>query len=245
MLGCNQRVRDLLGFTSLTMQIRCDIVDVLTGLRPTARLMLRPGPEAESCVRAVINGGMSVAVGRGVKWQPRQQVVGVVDWMGRGEAASGTAEKFVVLYIAKTQVLADSSRAADETRDDAAFGQALGYPPCCVRFVDDRGVVPEHKDVFSLYAIDGHYDPLCWPGAMAIDQSLLIHYPCSVSCAASRRLSEGRWNYIRQCGTSSVIELIRAAHALAYWLDSEGRVRAGTQVSEDAVAFASPSSALN
>ena len=165
------RIRSLLELSDLTLQIRCDIADVLAGIRPTARLMLRPGAEAETCVNAIIRAGLAVAVGRGIKWQPRRDQLGVVDWMGESPDLRNEAEKFIVLYTAFTQKSAEESRAADETCDDTKFGRALGYPPCCVKFVNDRGRVPEHKDVFELYAHQGSYDPLCWPGAMAFDRS--------------------------------------------------------------------------
>jgi hypothetical protein len=238
------RIRDLLELSGLTLQIRCDMADVVSGLRPTARLMVRPGAEAETCARAIVRVGLSVAVGHGVKWQPRREQVGVVDWMGEAAASRDVAEKFIVLYVALTQSQAGHSRAADETRNDAEFGNALGYPACCVQFVNDRGRVPEHKDVFALYASHGHYDPLCWPGAMALDRSLLIHYPCSVSCATSRRMAESRWRYIRDSGCEAVVTQVRDAHGLVYWLDRECRVRAGAQAPDDAVAVATPNSAL-
>lgn len=241
----DSRIRELLELTDLTLQIRCDMADVVSALRPTARLMLRPGAEAETCARATVRAGLSVAVGRGVKWQTRREQGGVVDWMGEGPTGHDAAEKFIVLYVGLTQASADGSRAADETRDDAAFGLALGYPSCCVKFVKDRGRVPEHRDVFTLYAGRGRYDPLCWPGAMAVDRSLLIHYPCSVACDVSRSMAESRWRYIRDSGCKQVIAQMRSAHELAYWIDREGWVRAGAQAPADAVATARPGAALN
>ena len=239
------RIRGLLELSALTLQIRCDIVDVLVGLRPTARLMLRPGFEAETCVRVVVQAGLSVSVGRGVKWQSSHKRLGIVDWMGEVPGDCAEAEKFIVIYVGFTQALADNSRAADESRNDAEFGQALGYPSCCVKFVTDLGRVPEHKDVFSLYAAQGKYDPLCWPGAMALDCSLLIHYPCSIACPTSRWMAECRWRYIRDSGCESVIALVRSAHELVYWLDREGRVRADAQAPKNATIVATHATALN
>lgn len=238
-------IRELLELSDLTLQIRCDIADVVTALRPTARLMLRPGTEANTCARAIVRAGLAVAVGRGVKWQPRREQVGVVDWMGDVITSRDAAEKFVVFYVGLTQVRADDSRAADETRNDTEFGRALGYPSCCVKFVNDRGRVPEHKDVFMLYAPQGCYDPFCWPGAMALDLSLLIHYPCCVSCAISRSMAQARWQYIRDSGCKSVIAQVRGAHELNYWLDFEGRVCAGTHAPIGALSVATPANALN
>lgn len=241
----DSRIREILELTDLTLQIRCDMADVVSALRPTARLMLRPGAEAETCARAIVRAGLSVAVGRGVKWQARREHVGVVDWMGDLIASRDLAEKFIVLYVGLTQARADDSRAADETRDDTEFGRALGYPSCCVKFVTDRGKVPEHKDVFMLYAPQGCYDPLCWTGAMALDRSLLIHYPCCVSCAVSRTMAESRWHYIRNSGCESVIAQVRGAHELTYWLDFEGRVCAGTHAPIGALLVATPANSLN
>ncbi len=229
----------------LTLQVRCDMADVVTSLRPTARLLLRPGLEVDTCARAIVRAGLFVAVGRGVKWQARREQVGVVDWMGEEIPRHGKAEKFIVFYVGLTQSLADKSRAADETRDDTEFGLALGYPSCCVKFVSDRGRVPEHKDVFMLYAPQGRFEPFCWPGAMTLDRSLLIHYPCSISCVASRKMAESRWRYIRDSGCESVIVQVRSAHDQTYWLDREGRVCAGPIASISANLVATPSHTLN
>lgn len=234
------RVRELLGLSDLTLQVRCDLVDVVTGLRPTARLMLRPGAEAETCARAIVRAGLSVAVGLGVKWQVRREQVGVVDWMGEESASHDTTEKFILFYVGLTQASADNCRAADQTRDDTEFGRTLGYPACCVRFVNERGGVPEHKDVFMLYAAQGRYDPLCWPGAMVLDRSLLTHYPCSTRCAASRKMAAYRWRYILDSGCKSVIEQVRSAHGYIYWLDLDGRVCAGTGAPDGATSGAAP-----
>lgn len=243
MLSFDQQIRHLLGLHGLTMQIRCDIVDIVLGLRPTARIMLRPGVEVETCIRELVSAEIAIAVGRGIKWQAKSQRVGVVDWMGEG--ASEAEEKFIVLYIAKSQGLAENSRAADEGRDDTAFGRELGYPLCCVSFVHDRGRVPEHRDVFSFYAAKGYYHPLCWPGAMAIDRSLLIHYPCGDLCMVSRSMAEKRWNYIQRFGSNNMIDLVRKAHSMIYWLDYEGHVCLGSQPPETAIAIARPFSKLS
>lgn len=95
-----------------------------------------------------------------------------------------------------------------------------------------------------LYSARGDYDPLCWPGAMALDQSLLTHYPCTVSCTLSRRMAAFRWRYILDSNCESVIDQVRNAHETSYWLDHDGQVRAGDQVPSDAKAVARPGAAL-
>ena len=72
MLSFDQQIRHLLGLHGLTMQIRCDIVDIVLGLRPTARIMLRPGVEVETCIRELVSAEIAIAVGRGIKWQAKR-----------------------------------------------------------------------------------------------------------------------------------------------------------------------------
>lgn len=241
----NRRIRETLNLYNLSLQIRCDISDVIVGLRPTARLMLRSGSETEICVRTIIEAGLFVAVGRGVKWQTRRKELGLVDWMGDGPESNDGMEKFVVLYIGRDRQSAEASRAADETGDDTVFGRALGYPACCIKFVHERGAVPELREVFTLYTKEGRYDPWCWPGAMALDRSLLIHYPCSTSCDHSRTLGRSRWEYILHSGCRPLIAQLRAAHELIYWLDNDGQVQAGSRAPADAQAATWPDGSLD
>ena len=236
-------VARVLASKSLTLQLRCDAADILTGLRPAARVMVRPGVEARLCVELLVSTGLSVSVARGFVLQQVRRSGGVIDWRSQGEGAPHD-EKFVVLYCARHQKIADDARARDESKDDTAFGLSLGYPRCCVARVARVGRVPEHREVFLLYASNGVYSPLCWPGAMSRDASLLVHYPCSASCEHSRVLAASRLEYIRESAPADVLEKVRKAHLQTYWLTETGTVCSGVSAPFNCLASASPDSPL-
>lgn len=218
--------RELLSAKEFPLQLRLDGLDVLCGWRPAARILVRPGREAERCVGLLLSMELALSVGRGVQWQPSRKFCGYVDWFS-APIEGEELEKFAVLYLGRDKHAASAARAADETGSDREFGLALGYPSCCVESVLRRGQVPEVAECFSLYAADGHYQPLAWPASLVLDAALTPHFPCDVACARSLEIASRRWAFIRNHADPGLVERIRWSRTIPYWLGHDGSVFAG------------------
>jgi hypothetical protein len=129
-----------------------------------------------------------------------------------------------VLYVAPSQDEADQARAADETRDDVVFASCLGYPSCCIEWVSERKCVPELAECIELYAHEGLYDPLVWPGAMLNDAPLTAHYPCSTGCVSSQVLARARIELLSKLGCYKILEKIIQAREMVYFLDDRRKL---------------------
>jgi hypothetical protein len=219
-----QRISAFLGIRELPLQLRLDVLDVLTYLRPAARVLVRPEAEAKQVCGTLLELGLSISVGSGVKWQPITTATTCHDWFSEG-TRNGALEPMAILYIGRTDDDAASARGADETTDDRLFANALGYPSCCISWVCDRGRVPEIGESISLYAPDGKYDPLVWPGAMILDAPLTAHYPCSTSCDQSRDAARTRISVLSQLGQTNILRHILNARKMVYFLDTQSNLK--------------------
>jgi hypothetical protein len=221
---------------SLPLQLRLDVADVMCGLRPAARVLIPAVGPRDLELAALVETGLDIAVARGLKWQTRRTAIGCVDWAA---PASDESDPFVVLYVGQSETATVKARAADERGDDLAFGEALGYPSCCTDWVRVRGSVPALAEIFELYAPDGHYACLAWPGSMAADGPLIPHFPCSRTCAPSRVLALQRWNYLQDLQSKHAADRIRWASMASYQLLESGEIRAGVQTEDDVGVIAS------
>ena len=221
---------------SLPLQARLDVADVMCGLRPAARVLIPSAGPRDVELAALVETGLAIAVARGMKWQARRTSIGCVDWAA---PACSESEQFVVLYVGHDETATVSARTADERGDDLAFGETLGYPSCCTDWVHVRGSVPALAESFDLYAPDGHYTCLAWPGSMAVDAPLIPHFPCSRNCGPSRILALRRWNYLQELPDTQAVERIRWASMATYQLLDSGEIRTGSRTESGARVIAS------
>jgi hypothetical protein len=200
--GGGAAASDLLRDRAFSLQARFDAVDVLSGSRPAARLLLRRGGGAEAMTARLIASGCHIEVGPTLVRQ-RKPAPGslFVDYIESGaEQVEEEYEDFVALYFSLTARSASQALAADLSGDDRKFGDSLGYPPCCVEAVHARGRVPAIHECYELYSSDGLYDPLTWPAAGALDAALAPHYPCGRDCARSIAIAELRFDALARSG---------------------------------------------
>lgn len=204
----------------LPRQARLDVLDVAVGLRPSARILARPGAEVSAAGALIDALGLDACVARGLARVP------VGRSFADSFAAEGSAgsERMAILYVSGRRETAEWARLCDERADDWALGEALGYPSCCVREVLASGRVPAMAEAVGLYSCRGVYDPLVWPPAAVADGALLPHFPCSVRCEASLRLALARWHTVRSDLPELAMQVSRAAE-FCYWVDVEGVVR--------------------
>jgi hypothetical protein len=212
-----------LGKRHLPLQMRMDLLDVFCGLRPAARVLVKPEGEAHEVCQDILSIGFSIAVGKGVKWQPKSSGVTCHDWFSE-KSNSTTFESMAVIYVAASQEEAEQTKAADETRDDVVFAHALGYPNCCIEWVNERKCVPELSECIELYASQGTYDPLIWPGAMLNDAPLTPHYPCSAICRLSKALAQARVDLLVKLGCFEILERIIRAREVVYYIDVQQKL---------------------
>jgi hypothetical protein len=217
-------MQEFLNDRSLPLQLRLDCLDVMASIRPAARILVQVGAEAEKVCTALLNSGIAISVAKGVKRQPTSKQITVHDWFDQSEPGEDFLD-MAVLYVAKDQDTADSVRSADETKDDVLFGKALGYPSCCVEWVNKRGSVPEIRECFALYAQGSIYDPLVWPGAMLLDAPLTPHNPCSKDCGQSKQIALSRLRELERINASQILRSLTLARALVYWINEEGDIK--------------------
>lgn len=209
----------------LPLQLRLDVLDVVFDLRPAARIMARVEGEVEGLCRELLELRCFISVGKGVRWQRKSHGIACHDWF-EDHGPDDKLEAMTLLYIGRTETSSIRAREADETRDDNVFARALGYPQCCIDWVAGRRRVPELAECFDLYTRDGLYDPLLWPGAMALDAQLTPHYPCSVECADSLKITRARLELLKELECAPVIRRIQDARSVCYVMDAAGRVTA-------------------
>jgi len=82
-------------------------------------------------------------------------------------------------------------RRLDEADDNAAFGAALGYPPCCTQSFAEGMIEP----AFTRDPVLNRYEderPISWylnVSLVCFQLGLLAHFPCSPACEPSLGLA--------------------------------------------------------
>lgn len=223
-LAQNEECRTILAATSLRLQARFDILDVLMGWRPAARLLLSRGGLAEEAVRLSISYGLHVKVDPSlVRQSIPQSHSPYVDQL-RFDSFSSNEELLVVLFIGRGPGEAETAFAADRAADDERLGRALGYPLCCVRSVVSRGFVPTLAESLSLYGTGG-FDPLLWPALSVNDAGLIPHFPCNAACEPSKGLAMNRYTVLSRCGYRGDMLRVRRTAMSCFSVDEHGHVQ--------------------
>jgi hypothetical protein len=234
--------KNILNVRGLSTQIRLDILDVVESIRPGARVIVRPGAEASFAAELILSYGLAISVGRGMVRIPLASEA-FFDYFSKEQ---DIFEKMAVFYLAGTQSMSDSLRAADESAEDSKFGLLLGYPKCCIEFVKSRQAVPKLSETVSLYSHLSKYDPLIWPASAVLDGALLPHFPCSNFCVHSKSIAKKRWNLIRN-GSLELAAHIASANSKTYWIEDGGALRVGDRLPDQSVYsnYASPVGSLD
>lgn len=217
--------KNILNVRGLSIQIRLDILDVVESIRPGARVIVRPGPEATIAAELILSYGLAISVGRGMANIPLVSEA-FSDHFAKEQDAF---EKMAVFYLAGTQSMADALRTADESSEDSKFGLLLGYPKCCIEFVKLRRGVPKLYETISLYSHLGKYDPLIWPASAVLDGALVPHFPCSKFCVHSKAIAKKRWNLVSD-GSVELATHIASANSKLYWIENGAVLRVGDKL---------------
>lgn len=219
--------RNIIDLPAQTLQLRLDLLDVLVGLRPAARLVVHPEHGLELLVSRILETGLHIEVGEGSRLQSKSERMRCVDWFERTDSGERLTERMALLYVGTDASSACKCKLADQSRDDDVFGRALGYPECCREFVRRRGAVPALREVFDLYASDGFFNPWTWSGAMSVDAALLPHFPCSRDCTHSMSIAKSRWRLVSELGVAEVVTHLKRYREGCFWLSRDFEVKWG------------------
>ena len=219
-----ETIRSIIQESALRLQVRLDLVDVLMGWRPVARVLLQRGGAAELVARLSVAHNLEPVVDPSLVRQhrpnPGSPYVDRFDRLG----PSDDFDVLVALFIARSRESAQGALEADHSADDVRLGLALGYPPCCVHFVERGGGVPTLAESLTLYG-EGGFDPLIWPAASLNDAGLLPHFPCSLHCEPSRALATRRLEVLTRYGRQQDLDRMTRSAGAAYSVDEQGTVR--------------------
>lgn len=188
-------LKNLFNIKNISNQIKMDILDVYNKSRPSARILTTEGAETECIVKILVHLKLFIKIGKGKKIQNKVSgKLNVIDYFS--DDLKSEKEIYNILYIGIDEIAAEISREKDESQDDLSFGNALGYPQCCIRSIINRKV-PTYKE--SMYYLSNHnkYSYLTWPVSAIANAPLIPHIPCSMHCIESMQIAKNRIKTIK------------------------------------------------
>lgn len=146
----------------------------------------------------------------------------------KGDWSDGTVEfvptdaphGYFVAYLGPTEQAAELARDAEEFLGDDAFGELLGIPPCCRAFyLQYREVALAAGDDYLPWTLaasgSGPHPAGANICAQYFDSALLGHYPCSLSCMATRERSARTLAWLRRIAPALAI-IMETGHRSSY-----------------------------
>ena len=171
---------------------RREVLCAAAGLKPV-RLMWPDGTVNE-LVDALQRAGLETALSSDLTW--------ILEDEGKGGWSSacaepGTGMPFRHVYVARTVIVAEQLRDAEESGSAERFGRALLVPSCCRRmFIARQGDAAAAQNDYMSVSFGQPRCDVPWQlnlGAQYFDAALISHYPCGPRCADSIRLASLAW----------------------------------------------------
>ncbi|MBI5846175.1 MAG: radical SAM protein [Deltaproteobacteria bacterium] len=198
---------------------------VVSGIKPGMRITLYGWSQKrlEKLARHVMRSGLAVRFG--------EFLPDGLAHLSPHERSLALAAAPIHAYIARTAVLADRLVEA-EGQGATAFGSALGYPDCCVRWLTEQDAEsgpwgrPANLPVVSLRQTSGQccaeLNNLLWYLSDRPSPFYLIsHYPCSYRCRHSRTLARTLHNEIARCSADAARSMEQAlSQPVVIWDDT-------------------------
>lgn len=176
----------------LSLPERLDLVAVVEGLKPIARLLVRPSNV--NSLRAIAIRLQLIPCGTGIFAQRRCAVLGgtLVDLVDRPSSYDADSVVYVVRR-GEEKVAQELLTLERGIADDEQIGLALGYPPCCAATY--QATIAEGNWLRCMLEATPTSDaPFAACNRLARlfgDWAVLPdYYPCSFACRASRQLAE-------------------------------------------------------
>ena len=107
------------------------------------------------------------------------------------EVSADYPQGYFCVYIGRDLTELSEARHADETGNDDSFGYSLGIPECCRSHfsLQKEGFSSEQNDPTQFIKQEGEVVPWCSHFPMYFGYGLFSHFPCSVDCAATKKLA--------------------------------------------------------
>ena len=186
---------------------------VVSGQRILGRLE-RGRDGLERTIAALRASGLECERGR-FDMMPGREAVGGARHAGHLVPRDTEPHARAVVYFSALRELVLAADAVERGPNDALVGRLYGYPECCVRFFAAAGAAPD-KTPACVPRI-GPFSSLLNPAMGPLyGFRLLFHFPCSVDCAASRRLVEERLAHLQQHAPSLAEFAAQGAGLLLY-----------------------------
>lgn len=222
-----------------TLQCRLDILDVYANLRPASRLIVKKDFEAENLAKLLIDLNGHVLVGKNSFTQSLSKN-GYVDFID-SKNNQNNLDLYICIYFSMSKSKANNAFDSDYSANDMLFGKSLGYPDCCINYVEKIGKVPSLIDSFEIYVNRDTYEPLTWPVAAIMDAALLPHFPCTTNCEESLNHSKSRLRFINEFCTNKELDRIYKALSSNYFLLNDGLITLDKNTHENIRLSVSPS----
>ena len=105
----NQSLNKLFDLADSSMQLKLDVLDIVAGIRPVARIILEKNLEANHCVPLLLELNLAVCVGRTCSM--KRGLTNFIDY--DVDINDNGTQDFVILYISKEKKLANEARESD------------------------------------------------------------------------------------------------------------------------------------
>jgi hypothetical protein len=116
------------------------------------------------------------------------------------EVSADHPQGYFCVYIGRDLTELSEARDADETGNDDKFGELLGIPACCRSHFSSQKerFSSEQNDPTHCIKQDGEVVPWCSHFPMYFGYGLFSHFPCSVDCAATKKLAMRNEKLLRE-----------------------------------------------
>ena len=232
-------IKKLYSFDGITNQIKSDILDVYSSIRPSARILFYYNQNIKDFLEFITSNEIKISVSKGYILQKKNNGNYVDYFANQNLKEKPELEKLFALYISLDENLANDCRTKDESKDDNLFGIALGYPKCCVSFVEKKGKPPTVVESFIKDQVNNMYNPYTWLPSMINDSNLITHFPCSLNCKASEKMAIKRWQIIKKETSNETVNHFQLNLSTNYQLTKEKKIISGHGINKS-LPFVSP-----
>ncbi len=193
-LDAARRVFEVIGSTAPPQTTR-EVLEGLTGHRVSRIQVSSGGLDAIDLLSRELDFGASVADYK-IVCLPKTNLGGWSDSVSDTLPLSSPHGEYLI-YIGATKRDAENARIADASCDSRRFGELAGIPECCRTFyvqqVEGGAEGDPLKVVLSRSQLTKLVPMGCNIAAQFIGLGFLSHYPCSLACHATARVSRTRY----------------------------------------------------
>jgi len=167
-----------------------DILYVKEGNKPCARILFDGNKEILSLLKT---NGLSFAVSDFKISKHTDKTRNYSDLA----KVSDSGEQ--LMYVSKDKKIAEKAKKLESTGKHAELGKLLGYPSCCCSFFEKHDTPTYDFTLSSFHDSSGYQFPWFSNNCLrGFDIGLISHFPCSFSCAETRKIAEKNFSAIQK-----------------------------------------------